>query len=784
MPIFQDPDRGRFYGSWSAEPGGDDEGSRPPARCTKDKRNNAEAIQMSGPSPVDDNMENYSLPRLHTSDREELIHRIKRGQSPTWVPNRSSEKYVNRHTRSSESLVPGLQNTGDCRPENDREDGRNMNDQEVLSSPAEIERPRSALHSGDFREGSTQERNQEPTRSTLNGQRDGSHSGYLASSPTTPWYSPSVFSPRRRENDTNSKPPQAAASPSRSRAPSMGSSYVLKAPTSPLVYQANNTDLDYPSNVDLMDLSDTPEKANRSHSRAINFSRPRAPTRREESFPSQASQPRRSLTSAYSLQLASSPHSPTPRSRRPSFTSDISPMHHAPMVGSYEESILRGRMSTTPSKPLDFTAQIGVLGKGKCKPNLKCPPHVTVPFPAVFYSYPTSGSDRSISDDSPSPYVGLIDLENSLPREDPNAHRRRRRHTSPAQGDAEHCLDDSVNTKMNHNDQLERRMRDKRHRRSQSPKAPPGGSYRIPQQGQLQIVIKNPNKTAVKLFLVPYDLSDMEPGTKTFIRQRSYSAGPIIDMPLSARKNLGTDRLEASLNPTDDPKDKPVLRYLIHLNICCPSKGRYYLYSSIRVVFANRVPDGKEKLRNETHYPEPRYSPYKPSRETPSGSAGARLAAEKALRRRSGGMALGGGPMPFDSPAHVPSPYPRCPSSSSFGSKVAAIPFQLPLISTRQPTPDADRYQDEEARWMPTSSQQPTSPSMPQHYTDSQALDSSGVKTSESTVGLYSKLNKGDVGYGGYPFGSLSSGSDTGESLLAKRLRGLGVQKKEEEGSN
>lgn len=678
-----------------------------------------------------------------------------------------------------------------------------MNDKEVLSSPAEIERPRSALHSGDFREGSTQERNQEPTRSTLNGQRDGSHPGYLASSPNTPWYSPSVFSPLRRENDTNSRSPQVAASPSRSRAPSMGSSYVLKAPTSPLVYQANNTDLDFSSNVDLMDLSDTPEKVNRrrtlppetfrqlessspsSQSRAINFSRPRAPTRREESFPSQASQPRRSLTSAYSLQLASSPHSPTPRSRRPSFASDISPMHHAPMVGSYEESILRGRMSTTPSKPLDFTAQIGVLGKGKCKPNLRCPPHVTVPFPAVFYSYPTSGSDRSISDDSPSPYVGLIDLENSLPREYLNAHRRRRRHTSPTRGDADHCLDDSVNTEMNHNDQLERRMREKRHRRSQSPKAPPGGSYRIPQQGQLQIVIKNPNKTAVKLFLVPYDLSDMEPGTKTFIRQRSYSAGPIIDMPLSARKNLGTDRPEASLNPTEDPKDKPVLRYLIHLNICCPSKGRYYLHSSIRVVFANRVPDGKEKLRNETQYPEPRYSPYKPARETPFGSAGARLAAEKALRRRSGGIALGGGPMPFDSAAHVPSPYPHRLSSSSFGSKVAAIPFQLPSISTRQePTPDADRYrEDEEARWMPTSSQQPTSPSRPQHYTDSQVSDSSGVKTSESTVGLYNKLNKGDVGYGGYPFGSLSSGSDAGESLLAKRLRGLGVQKKEEGGS-
>ena len=162
----------------------------------------------------------------------------------------------------------------------------------------------------------------------------------------------------------------------------------------------------------------------------------------------------------------------------------------------------------------------------------------------------------------------------------------------------------------------EARRREKMKRRSTSPKAPPGGSYRIPQQGQLQIVLKNPNKTAVKLFLVPYDLSDMEPGQKTFIRQRSYSAGPIIDMPLSSRKNLGTDRPEASLSHSDDPNDRPVLRYLIHIHICCPSKGRFFLYKGIRVVFANRVPDGKEKLRNEIQLPDPRYSTYKPNRDS------------------------------------------------------------------------------------------------------------------------------------------------------------------------
>jgi hypothetical protein len=47
----------------------------------------------------------------------------------------------------------------------------------------------------------------------------------------------------------------------------------------------------------------------------------------------------------------------------------------------------------------------------------------------------------------------------------------------------------------------------------------------------------------------------------------------------------------------------------------------------------------------------------------------------------------------------------------------------------------------------------------------------------DSTV--YNKLNKGDIGYGGLPYSSSSGGSENGESLLAKRLRGLDVHKHE-----
>lgn len=540
-----------------------------------------------------------------------------------------------------------------------------------LASPASIERPRSALHSGDFREGVGYHHQEPQLQCPL---------------PLPPWYGAPVFSPPRPEPQT----PVVT----RSRAPSLGSfssSYVLKAPTSPLVHQANNTDLDFSPKADAASIDATEsQKANRRRtlpSGAFGGGRLQLPGSDPMDFrtlcSSATSPPRRALTSAYSLQLASSAHFPTPRARRPSISADVPLKGHAPMVGSYEESILRGRMSMNPSKPLDFTAQIGVLGKSKCRSSLKCPPHVSIPFPAVFYSYPTSGFGRSISDDNPSPYVGHIDLENSLPK-DESPSRRRKRHTSP---------DTSTAPK----DQDTIRRREKRHRRAESPKCPPGGCYKIPQQGQLQIMIKNPNKTAVKLFLVPYDLSDMEPGTKTFIRQRSYSAGPIIDMPLSARKNYGTDRPEASLNVSEDPKDKPTLRYLVHLNICCPSKGRFYLHSSIRVVFANRVPDGKERLRNEIQHPDPKYSPYKPHN---TGS-----------------------------------------SSSSKSARASAIrdfaDFQ-PTSSSRLPQPP-----------LPPSSYTPPPPP----HTPPPRM-------------RYNKLNKGD-------FGS----PETGESLLAKRLRELGVRK-------
>jgi hypothetical protein len=495
--------------------------------------------------------------------------------------------------------------------------------------------------------------------------------------------------------------------------------------------------------------------------------------------PYQAHQPRRSVTSLSQFEPHSSPQTPF-AARRPSI-SDASPLQHAPMVGSYEESILRGRMSTTPSRPLDFVAKIGVLGKGQCKSSLKCPPHVTVPFPAVFYSYNT-GNGR-ISDNEPSPYVGLIDLEHSLapPVEKHDDSKRRRRAATQT------TESENLDYRLQFDDERARehgavdlRRKEKKKRRSASPKAPPGGCYRIPAEGQLQIVLKNPNRTAVKLFLVPYDVSDMEPGQKTFIRQRSYSAGPIIDMPLSSRKNLGTDRPEAALSNSDDPRDRPILRYLVHLHICCTGKGRYYLYKSIRVVFANRVPDGKEKLRNEIQQPEPKYSTYKLSREsTIAPSPHVLSTTERARRRQSAGWPLSRSQQMYDQMdglaqnSQLPPPAVRFTGGSlnsstpgDYGSSIPLmqpIPFNLTRLASIESRPVSREQMDIDAKSPFRSPIASPPPGFGPIIIDQEAT--------------FEKLNRGDVGYGGNAFSPLGSpASPPAAGLLAQRLRSLEVQ--------
>ena len=641
----------------------------------------------------------------------------------------------------------------------------------------EIERPGSALHSGDFTQGTYEPRNSRNAILSADSKfapNDNNSQNWLATPPPqdSPFHYDLRFPPAD-QLDSDAK--------GRFQAPSLSSSFassfVLKAPTSPLVQSESNDDLDL-SSMNPIDITPESRRNARRHTLQASqpfhsipslptnssFNRPMPPLRRDSTFPYQAHQPRRSLASNQMPHSISSPQTPNfLRSRRPSFSSDTSPLH-ASMVGSYEESILRGRMSTTPSKPLDFVAQIGVLGLGKCKSNLRCPAHVTIPFPAVFYSYETTSHGRTgRSEEGPSPYVGQIDLENSLSNPDESRDIRRKRRVERSQTSDLELAD------LSHARVAEREIRraEKQKRRSTSPRAPPGGSYRIPEKGQLQIIIKNPNKTAVKLFLVPYDLTGMEPGTKTFIRQRSYSAGPIIDSPLTSSPRL----------PSTYSLDRVTLRYLVHLHICSPSRGRFYLYKSIRVVFANRVPDGKEKLRNEISMPEPRFSVYKPGRDNSLGiglgSAGASLAAEKAFRRRSSGFPLTPSHRGLDAMDGITHAL-EGGLGGGLEPGYSQQPVQpIPFSFAQQPYSGEDEFQGRPRIQSPTSSN-----SRPE---TSQGSDDSPMMSWDGSSGIsgYDKLNKGDIGYGGNAFSSPIDGKQLAESLLAKKLRDLGVQQQD-----
>ncbi|EFQ33197.1 hypothetical protein CGRA01v4_08755 [Colletotrichum graminicola] len=735
-----------------------------------------------------------------TSDRAELIERLKRGESPTWVPNRhvgsprsAKDTPFAHNITQLESLFNNLPRPTTPRSPRPRSSSSNLlpparitpektdgpqEDDERFRDGLSIQRPRSALHSGDFTEeqprGKQQGAQKEEEQNPMTIKSLASRNSWIATSP------PQDFSAFQFEgripfpvphDDYRSVPSSLSSS--------FSSSFVYKPPTSPLVQSESNDDIDLSEPLHSIDIAASPLNVNsRRHTLNSVASSPFAvpspiypalqgrSSHRGTTLPYQAHQPRRSLTSTPKV-IPSGALPQTPaflRPRRPSFNADTSPLQHASMVGSYEESILRGRMSTTPSKPLDFLAQIGVLGLGRCKSSLRCPAHVTLPFPAVFYSYGGTPQGHVRSEDGPSPYVGQIDLENGLPNPEEGQRSKRKMQSRVAE---RRIVEDDVVMgdvpAMADGSDCEARRAQRARRRSGSPRAPPGGSYRIPEKGQIQIVIKNPNKTAVKLFLVPYDLAGMEPGTKTFIRQRSYSAGPIMENAPGLEEAASSDR--------------PILRYLVHLHICCPAKGRYYLYKSVRIVFANRVPDGKEKLRNETTCPEPRYTPYKPVRvmhpplSNCSGPA-ATLTAEKAFRRRSAVFPLGQSLHGLEAPEGL-SRSPQAmgqqssPSPFSFGDNnqpVEAIPFAL-SGRTRHGSDISD-----------STNTATTTPGVlsPQSSQASRPTTKDGW---EEHIARYQKLNKGDVGYGGNAFAPFGLGSLGGtEGLLSQRLRSLGVQ--------
>lgn len=86
MPIFQDPDRQRFYDLWS-----DDHTEPERGDCTSSWADHHDGNwggfndpKRDVGAPVDRRSPDLQLPRLHTGDRTELIQYIKSADTSTW----------------------------------------------------------------------------------------------------------------------------------------------------------------------------------------------------------------------------------------------------------------------------------------------------------------------------------------------------------------------------------------------------------------------------------------------------------------------------------------------------------------------------------------------------------------------------------------------------------------------------------------------------------------------------------------------------------------------------
>jgi serine phosphatase RsbU (regulator of sigma subunit) len=100
MPIFQDPDeRCKQNTRNTALTLEQQEGRRGVMRCPTEQKEEAdngrreaeeaEMEDMGDVARVESLLRRLEGARMETSDRVELIERIKRGESPTWVPGRA-----------------------------------------------------------------------------------------------------------------------------------------------------------------------------------------------------------------------------------------------------------------------------------------------------------------------------------------------------------------------------------------------------------------------------------------------------------------------------------------------------------------------------------------------------------------------------------------------------------------------------------------------------------------------------------------------------------------------
>ncbi|KAJ3355275.1 hypothetical protein GGF32_002104 [Allomyces javanicus] len=269
--------------------------------------------------------------------------------------------------------------------------------------------------------------------------------------------------------------------------------------------------------------------------------------------------------------------------------------------GSYAESLLSGRLPVPASLPIVFTATVSAMGGGMA------PAPVTVEFPAQFYcdggsrtgstcgpdvagTSPANGGDGAKQQQQQqqqqqwSPYVGAIDLAPAvLAQQAATSSSKRRTRTVPPAAESSAPTGASPSDAPAPAPPTAKRARKRSTPSSGSssstdPDDPVPGGYRVPRSGQLQVIIKNPERTAVKVFLVPYNCSELSARSKTVVRVTQYAV------------------MRA------DPRARS-LRYALQVPLVMTRARRLYVSGAIRVVFAGSAIESYEELVTEVDRP-------------------------------------------------------------------------------------------------------------------------------------------------------------------------------------